>query len=165
MVALLGAKIPGFGQRRLDYGDFLAVCRRERIRVETRPYLWDEYLNRWGSRPTITLNTGLTPTYKTFVAFHALGHWFLHPGDIEYYLGSPGWLDQTEIEASTVALLALNPWPAGPPYPTLERAHTDGDLMRLWVAFPERRPGERMGWRRRRVALQRYVQGQLEFEW
>jgi hypothetical protein len=122
LLATLRQTIPGFCERTLTYEDFLAACKREGIAVEVRPYLFDEYLSRRGRRPRITINAGLAPLYKTFVAFHALGHWFAHPGDQEFYLGSPDWLHRVELEASTVGFLALSPWPNGPPYPHLERA-------------------------------------------
>src|SRR5689334_305933 len=76
--------IPGFCERALTYDDFRAACKREGIVVEERAYLYDEYLSRRGRRPRITINAGLAPLYRTFVGFHALGHWFAHPGDQEF---------------------------------------------------------------------------------
>jgi hypothetical protein len=145
--------VPGFTERALTYEDFLACCRMQGIIVETRPDPFDEYLSRRGRCSRITLNTGLTPLYKTFLGFHALGHWFGHPGDQEFHLGSPGWLHHTELEASTVGFLALSPWPDGPPYPRLEKAYAEGDEMQFWVQYPRKvliPPGEAVdvaGWR------------------
>jgi hypothetical protein len=171
--------VPDFAHRRMTYGDFLDACVRERITVDVRPYLFDEYLTRH-RRPRIILNAGLSEPYRVFVAFHALGHWVAHPGPREFYLGSPGWLDITEIEASTLGLLAVQPWPTGPPYPLLERAHVEDDAMLLWVTYPERLASGATHWRERPIRGARYVSpthfgrtpirlrrfvDQLEFDW
>ncbi len=88
-----------------------------------------------------------------------------HPGDQEFYLGSPGWLHRVELEASTVGFLALSPWPKGPPYPHLERAFSEGDEMRFWVRYPPQLRGDgTMSARTRRTVIRRYVD-QLAFEW
>jgi hypothetical protein len=155
--------IPNFNTRPLAYADFLAVCGQLGILVEEKPYLFDEYLSRWGRRPKIIINAGLTPLYRAFVGFHALGHWVAHPGGRDFYLGSPGWLDKTELEASALGYLAVAPHPGGPPYPVLERAHIEGDMMLFWVNYPELQPTGRVVWRRRQTHLQRYM-GQLELE-
>lgn len=153
--------VPDFLRRRLTYADFLNACRRASIRVAVQPYLFDEYLSRWG-RSRIILNAGLAEPYRTFVGFHALGHWVAHPGPREFYLGSPGWLDKTELEASTLGYLAIAPVP-GPPYPILEQAHVEGELMHFWVQYPERQPGRRITWTRRHTVLRRHLD-QLAFE-
>ena len=163
-VAIARREIPGFGQRQLIYADFLACARAQGITVDVRPYLFDEYLSRRGRHPRITLTVGLAPLYKAFVAFHALGHWFGHPGDQEFYLGSPGWLHTIELEASTIGYLALAPWPGGPPYPRLEKAHTEGGEMRFWVRYPQVQPDGHVTWRMQRTVIQRHLE-QLEFEW
>jgi hypothetical protein len=139
--------MPDFARRRMTWGDFLDVCQRERIRVEVRPYLFDELLSRHGRWPRIIINAGLQEAYRIFVGFHALGHWVAHPGPREFYLGSPGWLDITELEASTIGYLALAPHPAGPPYPLLERAHVEDDAMLFWVRYPHRLPSGRWLWK------------------
>src|SRR5262249_28553374 len=136
LLATVRRAVPGFTERALTYDDFLACCRIQGIIVETRPYVFDESLSRRGHDARITVNSGLTPLYRTFVGFHALGHWFGHPGDREYSLGNPGWLRPTELEASTVGFLALSPWPDGPPYPRLEKAYAEGDAMQFWVQYP-----------------------------
>ena len=145
LLAVARREIPDFGARSLTYDDFLAVRRRQGIRVDVRPYLFDEYLSRRGPHPAITLNVGLGSLYTAFVGFHALAHWFCHPGDQEFYLGSPGGLEKTELEASTVGLLALAPRPHGPPWPRLARrlCRRPGDAA--LGAVPERVAG-REGW-------------------
>jgi hypothetical protein len=42
------------------------------------------------------------PTYRLFAAWHAIGHWVLHPGDGAYYL-ERGWLTPVERQASRSA--------------------------------------------------------------
>jgi hypothetical protein len=181
LITAARAKIPGLCERPLTYADFLALCRRERLRVDVRPWLFDEQLNRRGPRPTITLAAGLATTYKTFLGFHALAHWFLHPGTEDAYLGSPGWLDAIELEASTIGMLALARH-RGPPYPIVRRAHLQGNEMLLWVMYPKLPGTEGAEYdaprfrgmsgarglsqtsRGRPTRLQRYLD-QLEFEW
>jgi len=156
LLARAASALPGFGHRPLTYDDFLATCRAEGILVDVRASLFDEYLTHRGRRPRITLTVGLAPIYRTFVAFHALGHWLAHPGNQEFYLGSPGWLHRVELEASTIGFLALAPWP-GPPYLRLEKAYAEGDVMRFWVRYPRELPDGRVVWRTRKTVLQRYV--------
>jgi hypothetical protein len=175
--------MPDFARRRMTYADLLEVCRREGIVVDERPSLFDEMLTRHGRRPRIILNAWLSEPYKIFAGFHALGHWVCHPGPREFYLGSPGWLDATELEASTIGYLAIDPYP-GPPYPLLLRAEVRNDAMCFWVEYPERQANGRVVWRPPRILgtrrvgfgmtqdrpirLHRFkaaIGGQLELEW
>src|SRR5262249_3274603 len=149
-LAIVRHAIPGFAERPLTYDDFVACCRAEGIVVEVRPSRFDQRLSRRGRRPRITLNAGLTPLYKRFVAFHALGHWCGRPGNQELCLGSPGWLNEVELEASTVGFLAIAPWPHKTPYPRLLQAFAEGDEMQFWVRYPKRQPGGRVQWRTRK---------------
>lgn len=164
LIHLMQQKIPGFGLRVLTFEDFLATAAADRITVELKQHPRDEHLIR---KPPakIILNAGLSEKYRTFAGFHALAHWFAHPGHVEFYLGSPGWLDAVELEASAIGYLAIAPHPEGPPYPRLVRAGLDRQQleMRFEVEYPEIETPGRVRWRQRRTRLVRA--GQTEFQW
>jgi hypothetical protein len=153
LIRLVQQKIPDFTRRVMTFEDVLAVCARENLSIELREHHLDEQLLR---RPAakIILNAGLSERYRTFAGFHALAHWYAHPGSPAFYLGSPGWLDQVELEASQIGFLALSP-ADGPPYPRLVRARVDPVQLEFWVEYPERQPGGRVRWRPRRTRLGR----------
>jgi hypothetical protein len=166
LVTALRRLVPDFGRRRLTYDDFLTVCHREGIDITERDDGPDERILRGDIRPRISLRRGLAEDYRTFVAWHALGHYVLHPGPSTYYF-ERGWLDAIEVEASSVGMLALLPWPDGPPFPELRRAWVDDDRLALRVAYPDqlivprqwkRFGGDepfRIGWQERTVVLRR----------
>jgi hypothetical protein len=170
-LALARERIPDLGRRRLTHQDLVQTCAREGVQLRLEPALLDERLTRRGGPPTITINAALMPDYRVFLGFHALGHWLFHPGSKEYYLGSPGWLDKIECEASTLGFLALFPYP-GPPYPIVQRSRIDEAWVHLWVRYPARlsvrgrRGGEEgsLSPRIQHTVLPRY-RDQLEFEW
>lgn len=160
IIALVQEKIPGFGHEILRFDDFLAACDVDGIGVEIRAFGRDEQLRRDQRR--IVLNAGLAGSYRTFVGFHALAHWYAHPGQQDFYLGSPGWLDTIELEASTIGFLAIAPpREPGPPWPRLTRARCLPNQLELYAAYPNElivdpRAGTiRRGWRdyRRRPTI------------
>jgi hypothetical protein len=158
LVLAMRRLVHDFGQRRLTYDDFLAVCAREGIDHHEHDVGPDERLLRGDLRPRISLRRGLAPRYRTFVAWHALGHYVLHPGPSTYYF-ERGWLDAVEAEASTVGYLALAPWPAGPPYPELRGVRCDEAQLVFHVAYPDQldEDGFTQGWRVFRTVLTRTI--------
>ena len=114
LVTALRAVVPDFARHPLTWEDFEATCAQERLTVDVRPWRYDEQLFRRQRR--IVLDAKLAPTYRLFAAWHAIGHWVLHPGDEAYYL-ERGWLSPIERQASLVGLLALIPWNERPAVP------------------------------------------------
>ena len=167
---MMQRRVHDFGRRVLTFEDFLAAADAEGIVVELRKHPLDEQLVR---KPLakIILNAGLSERYRTFAAFHALAHWLGHPGRTDFYLGSPGWLDAIEVEASTIGYLAIAPHPKGPPYPRLVRAGLDASQleMRFDLEYPEivlsgvRAVNRRVHWRKQQARLVRA--GQTTFPW
>lgn len=162
IIQLVQTKIPEYNTRPMAFDDFLSACERGGIAVEIRPALYDEELRR-DPDPTIVLNAGLAGRYRTFMAFHSLAHWLVHPGHVGFYLGSPGWFSCIELEASTVGLLALAPYKMGPPYPRLVRAKNDGQQLDMFIEYPTAEPGKKVRWSRRRAVLSRVEQ--TAFRW
>lgn len=168
IVEMIRQRIPDFTERAMTFDDFLGACGLDGVGVEVREYHLDEQLRREPT-PRIVLNARLAPAYRVFVAFHALAHWLGHPGRQEFYLGSPGWLDTVELEASNIGLLALSAH-KGPPYPRLAKAVIRAEQLELWVDYPRvvldtepgGRPKRRYDWRRRRTYLTRVEQLSLE---
>lgn len=126
LVARLREAVPAFNTRPLTWADSEAVCSQERLDLVVRPWRYDEQFFRRARR--IVIDAKLAPRYRTFAVWHALGHWFLHPGDEAYDL-ERGWLSPIEREASLVGFLALAPWPASPPYPVLQRAAVEDEQI------------------------------------
>src|SRR5262245_9667428 len=109
LVAHVRRLIPDFCQRPMTFEDFLGACATENIDVQIREYIFDGYTSRRWKPIRITLNRGLAPTYRTFVAFHELAHYVGHPHDQAFYLQTPGLLARIEREAHTIGFLALHP--------------------------------------------------------
>jgi hypothetical protein len=162
LITLVQTKVRYFGTRVLTFEDFLTAAAAEGIVVELKKHPVDEQLVR---RPLakIVLNAGLSERYRTFAGFHAFAHWLGHPGRAEFYLGSPGWLDAIELEASTIGFLAIAPHPTGAPYPRLVKAQNTGHQMEFFVEYPHAEPGRKLRWRRRRTVLARTEQ--TAFDW
>jgi hypothetical protein len=171
LITLVQEKVPAFGRRVLTFEDFLTTAAAEGIVVELKRHPVDEQLIR---KPLakIVLNAGLSERYRTFAGFHAFAHWLGHPGHTDFYLGSPGWLDAIELEASTIGYLAIAPHPKGPPYPKLVRARVDATQleMEFWIEYPYitltqggRTVRHEVRWRSQRRRLVRA--GQTEFTW
>lgn len=142
LVELVRSRCPAFTERAMTFEDFLTVCEGEQIVVELKRHPLDEQLIR---RPPakIVLNAGLSERYRTFAGFHALAHWLGHPAPQSFYLGSPGWLDSIELEASQIGLLAL--MPSRPPYPRLERARMTQQEIMFWIEEPRTPPERALG--------------------
>jgi hypothetical protein len=150
LLAALRRAIPGFCERALTFKDFRACCKREGIQAEERAYMFDEYLSRRGRRPRVTINAGLAPLYKTFVGFHALGQWFCHPGDQEFYLGSPGWLHRIEARNSLGCFRRYRRPDRGGDRGENRRSLRDRDLRDRGSRF-------RIGERRVRIAVEKVI--------
>jgi hypothetical protein len=162
-IAAIRRRLPDFTRRAMTFEDFLVIAAHEQLTVEVKPYPMDEHLVR---RPLarIVLNAGLAERYRTFMGFHALGHWFLHPATQEFYLKSPGWLDRVELEASAIGYLALAPYRDGPPWPRLVKAVRTELQMDFFVEYPEQIPGRKLRWKPRRSTLVRLHQMDLPFQ-
>jgi hypothetical protein len=172
LITLVQTKVRDFGARVLRFEDFLTAAAAEGIVVELRKHPVDEQLVR---KPLakIILNAGLSERYRTFAGFHAFAHWLGHPGHTDFYLGSPGWLDAIELEASTIGYLAIAPHPKGPPYPRLVAARLDDTQLEMgfqvedpYVVFAEDDASKvrpQIRWRRRHTRLVRA--GQTAFDW
>ena len=165
LITMMQAKVPAFCRRVLTFEDFLEAAANEGVVIELKRHPSDEQIIR---KPLakIILNTGLSEKYRTFVGFHAFAHWVGHAAENNFYLGSPGWLDAVELEASAIGYLALAPHPQGPPYPRLVRAGLDRAQleMRFDVEYPSRGlPDSKVSWRQRTTRLVR--PGQTEFRW
>lgn len=142
---------PDFNRRALTWADFEAVCRREAIDVSEHDDGPDGRTLR-GGPPRISLRRGLTETYRTFVAWHELGHWVLHPHGSTYYFERHE-LDQVEPkEATFVAGLAVRPW-ASPPAVTTLAQRLSGD----WRHAPISTVWLGAAGRRRRYRFRRFV--------
>jgi len=152
LVTAFRAVVPDFARRPLTWEDFEATCAQERLAVDVRPWRYDEQLFRRQRR--IVLDAKLAPTYRLFAAWHAMGHWVLHPGDEAHYL-ERGWLNPIERQASLVGLLALIPWTKGPPYPILEKAMAEDDRLTFELLVPAA-VEPRARWVKFRTTLMRY---------
>jgi hypothetical protein len=146
--------VPEFARRPLTWDDFTGVCRAEGIDVGFHEGEPDERLMRGDLRSRISLRRRLRPTYQLFVAWHALGHYVLHPSPSTYHF-ERGRMDSIETEASLVGLLALTPWVAGPPYPRLHDVVADETMLVFHVRYPDRRGDGRIDWRAMRMTLSR----------
>lgn len=96
----------GWNRRVLTYADFEHACEEEDITLIIRylPHDWGTY-ERIGDDDVITLTTDMTDPFRTFVAFHELGHALLHvPGHF-------GMIAKSEAQADVVGLCALLPRP------------------------------------------------------
>jgi hypothetical protein len=159
LVASVAALCPGFGQRRMTFEDFLAVCGRQGIAVTVRPEpLVDGQLNRrpW---PRVTLRAGLVERFRIFAAFHELAHSVGHPRTTDAYLalGRRTRYDhqrQVELEAHTIGLLAVEPPAPGRPPLRVECWEHDRDGWAFDVREAEE-TGGRVARRSRRIVLRR----------
>jgi hypothetical protein len=144
-----------YNRRPLTYADFLAVCQREGIDVSEHDQGPEARLLRADLRPRVSLRRGLTDTYRTFVAWHELGHWVLHPHASTYYFERHE-LDRVEQEANFVGALAVRPWPRPPAVATLTTRLSDVVNVRpggpsVWTLYLGARR------RRRRYRFRRFA--------
>lgn len=108
----------GWNQRVLTQDDFDQVCEQEKIRVEYRDAGYPGLYTVARKTPLIVISPYVLPRARLFVAFHELGHHWLHDAGCHFRFGSP---DRIERQADLIAACALIP------RPLLERA-TAGEL-------------------------------------
>ena len=147
-IAHLRARFPAFGNRPLGWDDALELAELLDATVQIRTSMEDAFLltDSGGARIVVSDRLYL-PTWGVFCVAHELGHWLLHPGARQYYLGSPGWLDKTESQANLIGLLAL--WPRPAPYPRILKIEEGEGVVQLYLALTS--PG-----RDRKLSLRRY---------
>ncbi len=118
--------IPHLNRRELTEADFYKICRREKITVVEIPlkeHIYGYYTNYKG-KAVIVINQNLPKLRWLEVAFHELGHHFLHaPVPKSVFFNSQNLTHRQELEAQTLALLALIP------RSTLERIEQEPDLI------------------------------------
>jgi hypothetical protein len=144
---------PAFNRRPLTWADFLDLCQRQSINVTEHEHGPDGRTFRPDVRGRISLRRGLTETYRTFVAWHEIGHWVLHPHGSSYYFERQE-LDLVEQEATYVACLSVQPW-GNPPAVTTLTTRLSGDWRKLPLPILTVRLGPRT--RRRAYRFQRCV--------
>lgn len=128
-------KLPDWNTRVFDLEDFYKICERDGVTVlEQSIRSKGEYLVA-GKRPFIILRSGLKEQMKAWIAFHELGHHYLHyPAPHRFSRGTYRKMDR---EANFFASVALIPtyqlerlaWGEGDPEP----AGPEG-LMRIRLA-------------------------------
>lgn len=118
--------IPQLNRRALTEADFYKLCLKERICVREMPLkenIYGYYTNLKG-RAYIIINRNLPKLRWLEVAFHELGHHYLHaPVPQSVFFNSQHLSHKQELEAQTLALLALIP------QSTLKELETDEDLI------------------------------------
>lgn len=118
--------IPHLNSRELTEDDFHKLCRKERVvlaEMPLKPHLYGYYTNMKG-KAVIILNRNLPKTRWLEVAFHELGHHYLHaPVPKSVFFDSQNLTQRQELEAQTLALLALLP------KSTLRKIEQEPDLI------------------------------------
>lgn len=118
--------IPHLNRRALTEADFHKLCRRERITLVEMPlksHLYGYYTNFMG-KAVIVINRNLPPMRWLEVAYHELGHHYLHaPVPKSVFFNSQNLTHRQETEAQTLALLALIP------QPILKELESDADVI------------------------------------
>lgn len=118
--------IPHLNARELTERDFHKLCRTERVmlaEMPLKPHLYGYYTNVKG-KGAIILNRNLPKTRWLEVAFHELGHHYLHaPVPKSVFFDSQNLTHRQELEAQTLALLALLP------LPVLKEIESDADSV------------------------------------
>lgn len=118
--------IPHLNSRKFNEADFHKLCKKERIKLAELPLkenIFGYYTNVKG-KAYIVINRNLSQIRWLEVAFHELGHHFLHaPVPNSVFFDSQNLTHRQESEAQTLALLALIP------RTTLEEIEGDADLI------------------------------------
>lgn len=118
--------IPHLNRRQLTETDFYRLCRKERVNLREMPLresIYGYYTNARG-KAYIVINRSLPQLRWLEVAFHELGHHYLHaPVPQSVFFDSQNLSHRQELEAQTLALLALIP------KTTLEGIENDPDLI------------------------------------
>lgn len=118
--------IPHLNSRELTEDDFYKLCRREKVAVREMPLkenIYGYYTNLKG-KSYIVINRNLSKMRWLEVAFHELGHHYLHaPVPQSVFFNSQDLTHKQEVEAQTLALLALIP------QPILQEIENDADVI------------------------------------
>jgi Zn-dependent peptidase ImmA (M78 family) len=104
--------LPHLNKKIYGEADFFKLCRKERIKVAELS-LKDNirgYYSNYRGRTFIIINKNLSRMKWLEVAFHELGHHFLHaPVPSSVFFDSQNLSSKQEMEAQSFALLALIP--------------------------------------------------------
>lgn len=118
--------IPQLNTREMTESDFYKLCRKEKISLAEIPLkenIYGYYTNIKG-KAYIVINKTLPKMLWLEVAFHELGHHYLHsPVPQSVFFNSRNLSHKQELEAQTLALLALIP------KPSLEKIEQEPDLI------------------------------------
>lgn len=118
--------IPQLNRRELTEDDFYKLCRKEKIILGELPLqetIFGYYTNHAG-KSYIIINSKLPKFRWLEVAFHELGHHYLHaPVTQSVFFNSNKLFPKQEQEAQILAVLALIP------LPVLQKIEEDPDIM------------------------------------
>lgn len=106
--------ISGWNERTMTEADFQEVCEREGIIVLQVPIFIRGFYFRHCGTPTIVISSRLHGIPRLHVAFHELGHHFLHHS--KSWMGLPKESaalvsEEQEFEAEAIAAMSLIPLP------------------------------------------------------
>jgi hypothetical protein len=152
--------LPAFNERRLSWDEVVVLAGQLGAPIVLHRGRVDAYLaRRFGGTRLVVDQRVNRESWGVFCVMHELTHLVAHPGTREFYVGSPGWFNKTETQANSVALLALAPQPAGPPYPRILSATAEGAVMSFDMTYVTDRISGQLGprWVTRKVSLQRYA--------
>jgi Zn-dependent peptidase ImmA (M78 family) len=106
--------IPGWNERRMTLRDFRLTCEREKIVLLQLPLPYRGLCLTCHDVPTIWIDSTLRGVERLQVAFHELGHYFMHKG-LPLMLMSEKETDAVrdwyEVQADAVSIIALSPRP------------------------------------------------------
>jgi Zn-dependent peptidase ImmA (M78 family) len=98
---------PEWNVRVLTEDDFWQQCDQAGILVQEIPLEQPGLFIFRNDQPQIFINDELRGAERTFVCFHELAHYWLHPSRIQFFQG----LEETvEVEADVVAICAMIPF-------------------------------------------------------
>lgn len=108
----LKRKLPHLNRKIYGELDFYRLCRQEKVKVHELPLRENiqGYYSNYRGESYIVLNSRMAPAKRLEVAFHELGHHYLHqPVPHSAFFNSQNLSNRQEIEAQSFALLALLP--------------------------------------------------------
>jgi Zn-dependent peptidase ImmA (M78 family) len=104
--------VTNLNRRELTELDFFKLCRREKIKIKEIPLRADiyGYYTNYKGKCFIIINSTLAPVRWLEVAFHELGHHYLHATVSQSsFFNSQNLFHKQEQEAQNFAVLALIP--------------------------------------------------------
>lgn len=126
LIKRLLKSIPQLNRRELTESDFYKLCRKEKIQLGELPLqktIFGYYTN-YSGKSYIIINSNLPKIRWLEVAFHELGHHYLHaPVPQSVFFDSNRLSPKQEQEAQTLAVLALIP------ISVLQKLEQDPDIM------------------------------------